>query len=324
MNQKIAKNFDSLRWRLIVFFAIVAVFGLFFTLLMLKLLGPVEPLAMLLASKGEFQKPFHWFHLMWWGILILVTFLLLKFASHVDERSYRLIIFVGWFIIFVLELIGQFTYFYYYDKGVLTEAYRWNRFPFQFCSLPFYILPFVFLLNDGKLRDTMENFSIVFMVFAGLANYFYPVPVFNDIIYVNIHTMIHHGAMIAMAIYIAYYRRVKLTLKQFLPSIIVFVATVLIAVVINESTYQCLPEVRSGVDGQVVNMFYISSHFPTVIPILKQIQPFMPNPVFIILYIIGFSLMAYLMLLAFSLIFNHKIKPCLPLKENLFPKLNKK
>ena len=73
-------------------------------------------------------------------------------------------------------------------------------------------------------------------------------------------------------------------------------------------------EMRTGevdaVKGYAVgefNMYWISPYFTTQIPILGAIKPLVPYPVFVVIYILGFVLLATVVLLA--AIGISKIKP---------------
>ena len=52
------------------------------------------------------------------------------------------------------------------------------------------------------------------------------------------------------------------------------------------------------VTDETFNMFYISPLFPSTLPVLSIIYPMVPWIVFFLLYLIGFTLVAYLVYLA--------------------------
>ncbi len=298
--------------RIILFSLLVAIIATLFTLLMCGKLGSVVPLASFLDREIAEEKPYSTYHLIAIACLLVITFILLKFCSRFSDNKYRLVIFMTWLILVILELLKQFSNYYYFYNGELIINYIWNAFPFQFCSSPLYIYPFIFLLNDGKIRKACEMFSIVFIVFGGLVNYIYPSTVLGYNIFSNIQTLVHHGMMIAISIYIAYYRRNNLNLKDFLPSLIVFMVMISIAVILNETIYHLVPRVHSK--QETFNMFYISAYFESAILIIRLAQPYIPNFLFIILYCAGFIGISYIILIIYSLAINHKIKPCLPNK----------
>jgi hypothetical protein len=71
----------------------------------------------------------------------------------------------------------------------------------------------------------------------------------------------------------------------------VFACTMGIAMILNEIAF------RSGLEENF-NMFYISPHQPPHLLIYKDVQAVVPFPFCTIIYFLGFTLAAYLILLA--------------------------
>ena len=129
-------------------------------------------------------------------------------------------------------------------------------------------------------------------MFAGAAVMLYPGDVFIGTIGINIQTMICHGSMVMLAIYLFYTQYVKSEHKTLLKAVSVFAVTLGIALVLNEVMYY------SGIIGdETFNMFFISSHFDPTLPVYSLVAPLVPYPIALLIYILGFSAAAYLLLL---------------------------
>jgi hypothetical protein len=95
-----------------------------------------------------------------------------------------------------------------------------------------------------------------------------------------------------MAIYLYATRYVKLQHKTILKAIPIFAVTLGIALILNETLY------HSGIlNGEEFNMFYISPYFENFLPIYSEVHKAVPAPWNILIYIVGFTALAYLMLL---------------------------
>ena len=241
------------------------------------------------ALSGEMTRPtnYGWFHLMFLAIIIgLTVFLCIKFKN-ASDKTYRRIILIGWIVILVLEIYKQLIFSFEFDGTNATWDYQWYAFPFQLCSTPIFLLPFVSFLKEGKVRDSIVAFIATFAMFGGLVTYIYPNDVFITTIGINIQTMVHHGLQIVLGIYSIVYFRKKWNIKFFLSGIITFVAMLAVAMLLNLTIIYATNE--------TFNMFYISPHFPCALPLLNIIYANVPYWLFLPIYIIGFTLAALIM-----------------------------
>ena len=133
-------------------------------------------------------------------------------------------------------------------------------------------------------------FLAIFSLFAGLIVYVYPNDVFVHTIGINIQTMVHHGTQVVLGFYLGMRlrREGKLTLPVYLRAVGMFCALVLIALGLNLAAPLFTDE--------TFNMFYIGPRFPCSLVVLDQIYRKLPYPVFLALYVWGFSFAALLML----------------------------
>ena len=229
-----------------------------------------------------------WFHILFLALVIVATFAAIRIFKNKDERSVSRMVTVVWIVLVVLELYKQINYTFSYEGGI-TSDYQWYAFPYQFCSTPLYVLPFIAFCRDGKLRDTAIAFMASFSLFAGLAVMLYPGDVFIETIGINIQTMVHHGSQVVLGIFFGVRYRERLNKLFFARGIIMYACVLAIALIMNVVVYHAFA--ANAID-ETFNMFYISPYFDCTLPILSMIYPAVPYPVFLAIYIVGFSIAA--------------------------------
>lgn len=253
----------------------------------------------ILKVQMEQPQAYGWFHLLMVAITIVTTVLFCVFFKNVSDKKFRRIIFVCWIVFLVFEIYKEFTYCISYsfdENGKLLEmSYFWNSFPFQFCSTPFYILPFIVFLPDGKIRDAFMSYTASFVLFAGFIIMVIPGDVFTTQVGINIQTMVHHGLQVVLGVFVAVYNRKRFQGKfkdivnWYWPGLVVFACMATIALILNEVMF------NSGVlNGAQFNMFFISRHFPCTLPILSLFANDIPYPAYLCVYLFGFSIVAAL------------------------------
>lgn len=239
------------------------------------------------ALKEEAEKPtdYGWFHLMFIGLVVISTVLLCVFCRNIKDKTFRKVVAILWAVIVLFEIYKQLVYSY---SGVTDKwDFQWYAFPYQFCSTPLYLLPFVAFMKDCKIRDGVIMFIATFSLFAGLCVYCAPGDVFNtSLLGIQIQTMVHHGVQIVLGVYSVVYYINKLTIKNLFFAIIVFVAMLTIAVLLNVLVYNFIQK------EETFNMFFISPYFPCTLPILGGIYEKVHYIFFFFIYTFGFSLCA--------------------------------
>lgn len=249
-----------------------------------------------LTTTAEAPKTFGIYHFICiLSIILISVFVCRKFKDCSDEILRRLTACV-WGIILVLEIYKQLIYGFSVEDGRFVWDYAWYIFPFQFCSSPLYILPFIAFSKNEKLRDACVAYMITFSLFAGLAVFCYPDDVFTVTIGINFQTMVHHGSQILMGSLLAVRYKDRLNARFFVGGALTFVVMVFIAMALNIGVYQMF--VRVGID-ETFNMFFISPYYNCTLPILSTVYQLVPYVVFVCIYFFGFILCA---LLVYSLI----------------------
>ena len=240
---------------------------------------------------GEMARPvpyqsidISWFHYLALTITLIATVIAvirLKNANDIQIRR------------FLLSFSGLLLTFEVYKQLIFSFQanwdYQWYAFPFQFCSTPMYVALFAGLTKNIKIQQALINFLGTYGLFAGLAAMIYPNDVFVSTIGINIQTMVHHGAMMVVGTALLV-NRVPLKPSSIIGATTVFLILVTIAILLNFAHNTWI------VDG-TFNMFFINPQYQNHLPVLKLIEPHVPHFLFVIIYTIGFIIVAFLVLL---------------------------
>lgn len=249
-------------------------------------------LFLILEAKMTTPEAFGWFHILSWIVSIAVGIWLCKKFKSPDEKTMRRILFAIAIVCVVLEIYKQTVYSFSYSGGIFDFDYQWYAFPFQFCSTPMYVQLLASLVKKGKIHDALCDFLATYAVFAGLCVMIYPGDVFSSLVGINIQTMVCHGSMLSVGIFLFGSGYVKPEYKTILKAIPVFASAVGLAMAMNEIMY------LSGIlNGETFNMFFISRHFAPSLPVYSLVQEAIPFPWCTIIYIAVFSLAAFVILL---------------------------
>ena len=93
--------------------------------------------------------------------------------------------------------------------------YQWYAFPFQFCSVPIYLVPLALLIRNEKIKTALYNFLSFYVLLAGLIVMFYPGDVFTTDVVINFQTMIHHMSMVLIGFAITFAGKKQLFVARF-------------------------------------------------------------------------------------------------------------
>ena len=239
----------------------------------------------------ETPQLFGWFHILSLALIVLVT-VTLCFRHKKDSPDRVRAVVLGTAILVTLaEIYKQINYSFSYTDGI-TFDYQWYAFPFQFCSTPMYVGLLAGFLPKGKLQNALYSYLATFAVFAGLCVMIYPGDVFVGTLGINIQTVICHGSMICVGVYLFYTGTVKLEHRSIVGAMVVFACTVSIAVLFNEIAHW-----TGLLERETFNMFFVSRHCEPSLPVYSLVQAIVPYPWCLLIYIAGFTLASYLILL---------------------------
>ncbi len=220
------------------------------------------------------------FHLVSVAVILSLFVLMIVFRKHLPrgETALRRALLIFGVGLLFLELGKQITYSY--TPGVGWD-YNWNRFPWQFCSTPIYVALVGMCLPKCRAREAILAFLATYSPVAGCAVLFWPAAdVFHEIVFLDLHTMLWHGAMLLFGLYLWLTEAVLPTRTTALGAAIVYAPMPQIALVLNELEH------ATGFAGDYTfNMFYISRHGNCMIPVLSWVQDHAPYVVFFLSYV---------------------------------------
>jgi hypothetical protein len=144
-------------------------------------------------------------------------------------------------------------------------------------------------LKDGAVRRAAMAFVSTFALFGGLVVMIYPGDVYISYIGISIQSMIHHGLQAMMGILCTVHNRKNLTHKHFLSATPVFCVLVAVAQTLNITMHMIFEAL--GRDD-TFNMFFISPYHECTLPLLSDVYKLVPYPIFLMIYIIGFAIVA--------------------------------
>ena len=154
---------------------------------------------------------------------------------------------------------------------------------FQICSIPMYLLPFIYFMKEGKLKQAFVGY-VSFQSFTSAFFYFVkPAAALNTAyIAITVQSILWHSLMVASGVYamIAYGLLTKEGFRSFIYSYILWVVTVVIAVILNIVLIKSNP-------GTALNLFYIAPNSTFKYPILsilfKEPKPYL---LFLLVYLV--------------------------------------
>ena len=256
----------------------------------------------ILDARMTTPEGYGWFHLLFFALSIgMGIFLCIKFKNPTEKQT-RTILLILSITSIVLEIYKQINYTFSPTDTGINADYQWYAFPWQFCSMPMYV-GLLGGLTKGKFHHAMCAFLATYSTFAGLCVMLYPAQVFISTIGINLQTMICHGSMLTVGIFLLGTRYVESTHKTILKAIPVFSVAVLMAMGMNE-----LAHWTGFTGGETFNMFFISPYEDPSLPVYSIVQQYVPYPWCLIIYIAAFSLAAYLILLISMGMFRIKRK----------------
>ena len=234
-----------------------------------------------------------WFHLLFFGLTIVLAVLLVHIQNKTkSEKMPFRVMFITAVVVTVFEIYKQINFSFSYENGVSFD-YGWGSFPFQFCSTPMYVGLLIGIFRKGKIHDALAAYLATFAMFAGACVMVYPGDVFIETIGINIQTMVCHGSMITVGSYLLATGYVKTEHKTILKALCVFTCAAVIAIIMNEIAFY-----TGLLNDHYFNMFYFSPHCDPHLPVFSLVQAAMDAPILeIIIYIAGFTLAAYIILL---------------------------
>lgn len=248
-----------------------------------KTLSPFQENKLYLAFSKEFAngspKAYGLFHLIWFGVFILIATLMIIFFKNPSKGNTKLIFFSFWLILFIVELLKQ---IYGSGRDFSTWKNHPEFIPLMLCSMPLYIIPIYLLIPSKyeKASNAFLSYLSVFNLWCGLFVMFYPGDVFIANIFISNHTMIYHGILMTLGLWTAFRKIVKFNLETFMWAGIVFIAEYSLITMGNEIIYQLKDKTNYW-----PNLFNMSHRKPSPffsdIPGVKDLKPWMTTILYV-------------------------------------------
>ncbi len=254
-----------------------------------------EAILKFLDSSWETPQPYGAFHLICFALVFVAAFVLCFLWKKGIIKNVSLVVLVTAVIVAVFEIYKQINFSFGYQDGI-TFNYQWYAFPWQFCSTPLFI-GLAAGLTKGKIHHHLTAYLATYAFFAGLAVMIYPNTVFVDTIGICIQTMLCHGSMIVIAIFLYYTGYVKAEIGTLWKALPVFAMNMGIAVTLNE-----VANLIGITEENTFNMFFISPYFDSELPVYSLVHNALRGNIWgfilsIVLYFLGFSVCALVMVL---------------------------
>ena len=232
---------------------------------------------------------FSWFHFLWIGIMIVGSIVLSLTVGRKHNPKYDWIVLAVFSVILVgCEVFKQLFWFEFYDY------YRFEIFPYQFCSVPIYVTVAATLIPFEKVRELCYKFLAFYGIVGGLAIMGAPTSVlYTYFIPMSIHSMLWHSVLAIMGIYLIVSRGYGKSIKELFSPCMLFLCFIAIAIVGNILVYKLPLSTPACQPGDNLSMFYIPPYYPTQLPLLGAVQEF-SYPLFVLCYIVMFNLFSLL------------------------------
>ena len=242
----------------------------------------------ILATKAAIPAVFGWYHIFCLAVTAILTVTAIHCGKKASTKRVNNWILITSLIVIALEVYKQVICTF--GNGSQPPEYLWHTFPFQFCSTPMYVGLLAGIIRKGRIHDALCSYLATYVIFAGLCVMIYPGDVYNATVGLNIQTMICHSSMIILGGYLLSSGHVKLEWKTVLRAMPVFAVCVILAAIMNEIAH------ANGIES--FNMFFVSQYAECTLPVLSLVYHKIPAPLNLIVYILGFTLAAALVLLA--------------------------
>ena len=236
------------------------------------------------TATHPYYSPLHFVAI---GIMFvfLALGIVLGFKAKGNSRSRDKAMTILGFVFIALEIF-KITF-----RIIVKEGADLTLISFQICSIPMYLLPFIYFMKEGKLKQAFVGY-VSFQSFTSAFFYFVrPAAALNTAyIAITVQSILWHSLMVASGVYamIAYGLLTKEGFRSFIYSYILWVVTVVIAVILNIILINANP-------GTALNLFYIAPNstfkYPLLSILFKEPKPYL---LFLLVYLVyyfigGFS-----------------------------------
>ena len=227
---------------------------------------------------------YSWFHLLWIGLMVVACVIVgLTVARKHNEKTDRIVISVASVVLIGCELFKQFFWFEFYGY------YRFEIFPYQFCSVPIYVAIAASVIPWDKAREYCYRFLAFYGIIGGLAVMLVP----NAVLYtyfvpISLHAMLWHAVLVVMGVYLIISKGYGKTIREMIAPAVMFLGFAALAVIGNILVYKFYLGTPACHPGDNLSMFYISPYYITQLPLLGALQK-VSYPLFLLSYLLLFN-----------------------------------
>lgn len=221
-------------------------------------------------------EPYGAFHLTFFTVSVIAGILMIIFLRDVREKTMKHIVLFTGIALLLGELYKQLTVSWTGDGF----EYQWYAFPLQFCATPMYVMFIAGLLPDCRLRNGMLSYLSTYSFIAGMGVMIFVGDVFcTPRIGECVQTMVHHGAMVAIGMWLMSWMRKRNEIGDWGMSVLVFLFFEVIAMILNV------------VLAPNVDLYFLSPYpSGTYIPVFGEIRSNVPYFIYLMIYNVGFTL----------------------------------
>lgn len=227
---------------------------------------------------------FSWFHILWLIIMIVASVVISLTVGKKHNPKYdRIVVLIFSIILVICEVFKQLFWFEFYGY------YRFEIFPFQFCTVPIYVSIAASIIRSDKIREICYRFLAFFGIIGGLAVMLIPTAVlYTYFVAMSLHSMIWHSILVIMGVYLIVSRGYGKKIKELYVPALMLLGFVILAIIGNILVYKLHLGTPNCQPGDNLSMFYISPYYPTQLPLLGAIQN-ISYPLFVLCYLILFN-----------------------------------
>ena len=207
-------------------------------------------------------KIFGGFHFLWLFVALGFALIAIILRKKLSEKRVESILFASGVVMLVMEVYKQ-LYVYYV---LSSRHYNFGILPLQVCHYSLYCFLIIPLLKKGKIKRALTLFCALYQTVGGFIVLIYPT-LYKELP-LSLLTMSWHLIMIFNGINLLFkscYKRAYL--KDVLPPCVVFLATFLLANLLN---FLLSPHIKDSL--QPLNLFYISPYIQSTYVIIGDVQ----------------------------------------------------
>ena len=235
----------------------------------------------LLDTRMPRPAPWGLYHIAWFVAALLFAFAL---RSQNDEKATRRIFAVFGWVAFALEALTQLSWGLSPDaSGRLVWDYEWYAAPFQLCTTPIFVCILYPAFKSERVRAALRAYLAYFTFTGSLAVAAIPDTIYTQEVLINLHTAFLHLGALSVSLWLLIHGRAGRA--DFWGGYAVFLLFTGLALALDVLVYHVAP-----LGGETFNMFFISPYFVSTLPVFGTIWRTAPYPVFLLCYLVAFTL----------------------------------